>query len=65
MILKLNKEIYPEKALKRAIKFYGKVADFRLKEQKDYFLVSGYLEKEDAELVKNEFLNFVLEVIRQ
>lgn len=67
MILKLslNKEIYPEKAVKRAVKLYEKAVNFNLSDNKKYFLLSGKVEKTNAELVKNEFLNFVLGVIKQ
>jgi len=65
MILKLNKEIYPKKAVQKAVSFYKKVIIFRLKEEKGYFSVSGNIEKNNEELVKNEFLNFVLGIIRQ
>lgn len=65
MILKLNKEIYPKKAVQKAVSFYKKVANFKLKEGRSYFLVSGNIEKNNEGLVKNEFLNFVLGIIRQ
>jgi len=65
MILKLNKEIYTHKAIQKAIGFYKKIADFKLKEEKKYFLVSGKVEKNNKELIKNEFLNLVLQFIRK
>jgi len=65
MILKLNKEIYPKKAVQKAVGFYKKVVNLKLKEGRGYFLISGNIEKNNEELVKNEFLNFVLGIIRQ
>ncbi len=65
MILKLNKELYPKKSILKTIKGYEKIADFKLKEEKKYFLISGKIEKENEDLIKNEFLNFVLGVIKQ
>ena len=65
MTLKLNKEIYPKKVIQRAIGFYKEIANFKLKEEKKYFWVSGKIEKNNEELIKNEFLNFVLGIIRQ
>jgi len=65
MTLKLNKEIYPQKVIRRAIDSYKKIANFKLKEEKKYFLVSGKIEKNNEELIRNEFLNFVLGLIRQ
>ncbi|MDD5065807.1 MAG: HxsD-like protein [bacterium] len=65
MIIKLNKEIYPVKAVRKAVHFYRKIAAFKLKEEGGYLLVSGKPEKEDEELVRDEFLNFVLGIIRQ
>jgi hypothetical protein len=65
MILKLNKEIYPIKAVQKAVGFYKQVAKFRLKNSQNYILVSAKIDKNNEELVKNEFLNFVLGIIRQ
>ena len=64
MILKLNKDIYPKKAIQKAIRFYKKIVSFQLKEEGNYFLVTGKIEKDNEELVRNEFLNFVLGIIR-
>ncbi|MBN1898319.1 MAG: HxsD-like protein [Spirochaetes bacterium] len=65
MIFKLNKEIYPKKAIRRSINFYKKIAKFKLKETKNYYIISGKVEKEKEELIMNEFVNFVLGIIRQ
>lgn len=65
MILKLNKEIYPVKAVQKAVSFYKQVANFKLKNSQNYILVSAKIDKNNEELVKNEFLNFVLGIIRQ
>ncbi|MBU1078319.1 MAG: HxsD-like protein [Spirochaetes bacterium] len=65
MILKLNKEIYPRKTIQKSIGLYKKIVNLTLKEEKKYFLVSGKIEKENEELVKNEFLNYILSIIRQ
>lgn len=64
MILKLNKDIYPKKAIQKAVRFYKKIVSFQLKEEGNYFLVTGKIEKDNEELVRNEFLNFVLGIIR-
>jgi hypothetical protein len=65
MILKLNKEIYPQKAVQKAVRFYKQVTNFKLKNSRNYILVSASVDKNNAELIKNEFLNFVLGIIRQ
>jgi hypothetical protein len=65
MILKLNKEIYPQKAVQKAVSFYKQVTNFKLKNSRNYILVSASVDKNNAELIKNEFLNFVLGIIRQ
>lgn len=65
MILKLNKEIYSQKAVFRAIKAYKNLAKFKLSKKRKYFTVSGTTKSENKELLKNEFLNFVLANIKQ
>lgn len=65
MILKLNKEIYSQKVVFRAIKAYKNLANFKLSEKGRYFIVSGTTKLQNEELLKNEFLNFVLANIKQ
>lgn len=65
MILKLNKEIYSQKGVFKAIKAYKNLANFKLSEKRKYFIVSGTTKLENRERLKNEFLNFVLANIKQ
>lgn len=65
MILKLNKEIYSQKAVFRAIKAYKNLANFKLNKKGKYFTVNGTTKLENKELLKNEFLNFVLANIKR
>jgi hypothetical protein len=41
------------------------LADFKLKERERYFIVSGTAKLKDKELLKKEFLNFVLGSIKR
>lgn len=65
MTLKLNREIYPAKAVKKAIGLYRGIVKLHVKKSGPYFFLSGSTDKENEELVKNEFLNFVLGLVRQ
>jgi hypothetical protein len=65
MTLKLNKEIYPKKTIFKAIRAYKNLANFKLKERGKHFIVSGTAKLKDKELLRKEFLNFVLGSIKQ
>lgn len=65
MTLKLNKEIYPLKAVTKAMGLYRGIVKLHLKKSGTYYFLSGSVDKESEELVKNEFLNFVLGLVRQ
>jgi len=61
MIIKFNKKIYRQSALKKAIKNFQRLADFSLKYQGDYFLIKiEKINPETKKTIKDEFLNHVL-----
>jgi len=65
MIIKFNKKIYSQPAIKRAIKNYQRLADFSFSPQKKYFLVK--IKKAQPEIRKNiedEFSNCVLSLTK-
>ena len=60
MILRFNKLIYSRPALEKAQKAYKKLANFSLKENKDYFILELKGLVENEELIEKEFKNYVL-----
>jgi len=65
MIIKFNKKIYSQPAIKLAIKNYQRLADFSFSPQKKYFLVK--IKKAQPEIRKNiedEFSNYVLSLTK-
>jgi hypothetical protein len=65
MEIKLNKKIYPLKAVKKSIKVYSKLADFKIEQSKDYLLIQiQNIKAHSREKFKDEFLNYVLSVIK-
>ena len=64
MTIKLNKEIYPKKSVLKAVNAYKKIVNFNLKIKNKYFLISGKTEEKNRELIKDEFLNFILGIIK-
>ena len=56
-----NKKIYSFKVIKLAIKDYQKLADFNLKQDKNYIQVEiKNINKEFKKIIKEEFCNYVL-----
>jgi len=61
MEINFNKKFYSQRAIKKAIRAYQKLARFKIKEEKKYFRV--ILDKIDPEIkniIKDEFSNYVL-----
>jgi hypothetical protein len=65
MIIKLNKKIYPLRTIKKSVKAFSKLADFKIKQNKDYFLIQiQNIKNQSTEKCKDEFLNYVLYMIK-
>jgi hypothetical protein len=64
MILKLNKEIYPKKAVQKSLKDYKKIANFKLDEDLTYYIVSGKVPAQEEIIVKGELANYILSAIK-
>jgi len=61
MTVKFHRKIYRKKAINSAIKAYQGLADFSLKEKKDYFeLELKNIDKEVKEVIKDELGNYIL-----
>lgn len=61
MIIRFNKKIYSQEAIKKAIKDYAHLANFALNQNKNYFLVK--IDKIKPELknkFSDEFSNYIL-----
>ena len=65
MIFKLNKELYPKQSIIKAIKAYKEIADFEVSQEGSYYLVVSQIDSAEEELIRDEFLNFVLSCINQ
>ncbi len=65
MIIRLNKTIYPESAVKRAIKGFKDLADLELQIEKEYYLVKAEnISPEVTGIFFDEFCNFTLGLIK-
>ncbi|MBL7053264.1 MAG: hypothetical protein ISS02_01200 [Candidatus Portnoybacteria bacterium] len=61
MNIKFNRQIYSLKAIKLAIEDYKELADFNLKQDKNYIQVKiKNINKEFKKIIKEEFCNYVL-----
>lgn len=61
MIIKFNNKIYSKLTIKRAIKDYSHLAEFELRQSKDYFLVKiTNATTELKDVFQDEFSNYVL-----
>jgi len=77
MTICFNKKIYSQEAIKKAIKDYAHLANFALKQNKNYFLVKinpvrdlslNGVNKTGLEAeckLSNEFANYALNLMRQ
>jgi len=61
--IKLKKEIYPIRALNRAITDYKSICPILLKDKKDYYKCTFYAKVDYLEQVKDEFCNYLIELI--
>jgi hypothetical protein len=63
--INFNKTIYKAKAINSAIKDYKGLADFELKQDKKYYrLILKNIDKEVEQIIKDEFCNYVLYLIK-
>jgi len=61
IIINFNKNFYNLEAIKKAIKAYNKLADFRIERNKRYIKVEiKCIDKEVENLIRDEFSNYVL-----
>jgi hypothetical protein len=59
--ISFNKDLYPLKAIKAAIKEYQELADFSLKKKEGYIQVElKNINKGFKPIIKDEFCNYVL-----
>jgi hypothetical protein len=66
MQINFNKKIYSQQAIKKAMKDYSNLADFKLNQNENYFLVK--IENIQPEIKKNfqdEFSTYVLSLINK
>ncbi len=65
MQIKFNKKIYSLKAIKLAIKDYQGLADFNLEKKGEYILVKlTKIDKEYKGIIKDEFCNYILSLMK-
>lgn len=63
--IKFNKSIYSKRAIELAILAYKNLANFLVKEERNYTKVGiSNFKKSKPDLIKNEFCNYVLHSIR-
>lgn len=61
--INFNKKIYAEKAVRQAVKAFASLANFKISENKKYFIVKiGGADRNDENALAGEFSNFVLSV---
>ena len=61
MMINFNKKIYSLKSIKKAIKDYSHLADFKIGQKKNYFLVKiTKIKPELKDIFQDEFSNYVL-----
>jgi len=61
ILIKLNRRLYHQRAIKLAIREYQHLANFSLSQKKDYFQVSlRNIDKDVKSVIKDEFCNYVL-----
>lgn len=65
MIIRFNKKIYSQEAIKKAIKDYAHLANFTLNQNKNYFLVKiDKIEPELKSKFSDEFSNYILGLMK-
>jgi len=65
MVIKFSVRIYKLSVVKSAIKAYRGLADFSIKEKKDYFEVGlENIDKEVKDIIQDEFCNYVLALMK-
>lgn len=65
MIIRFNKEIYSEQAIKKAIKDYAHLANFTFNRNKNYSLVKVKdIQPEIKKSFQDEFSNYVLSLMK-
>ncbi len=65
MFIKFNKVLYKPRAIKSAIKEYGDLAEFSLKQKGQYIVVEfKNIDKDVENIIKDEFCNYVLSQLR-
>jgi len=61
-----NIKLYPLKSIKEGVKMYGGLCRFSLKRNKKYIQVMLYdIEDEIKSVVKDEFCNYVLSLVKK
>ena len=66
IVINFNKEIYPLKALKEAIKAYAGLAKFSIQQEKKYIkVILDNIHISVKPIIKNEFCNYVLSLARK
>jgi ribosomal protein L18E len=66
MIVRFNKKIYSREAIQKAMSQWRKMANFELKENKNYFLVKISKVKPNLkEGFSDEFSNFALSLMKK
>jgi len=65
MIINFNKKFYNLRAIKRTVKAYQNLAEFDIKEKKEYIKVKiNKIDKEVKDIIKDEFCNYALAISR-
>lgn len=64
LVLKYNKSIYPEHAIKKAISDYSKIAKLGFSKQKNHYQIEmSEFQKDLGDQISDEFSNHVLSLI--
>ena len=63
MLIKLSKEIYEYRCIKKAIEDYAEIAEITIENSATYFICKFGNCKYGTEITKNEFLNYIIDLM--
>lgn len=64
--INFSKKIYPKKAIQAGIESFKHLAEFEISDKKKYSVVKiNKIDSEPASIIKDEFSNFVLAMIKE
>ena len=65
IVINFSRNLYTKKAIKESTKAYKELANFDIKETKDYIKVNlKNIDKDIKDIIRDEFCNYVLSAMR-